>query len=129
MARGFKSGGRQKGSRNKPKELVLNSTQRAATAGNARVHAKVIPALKLTPLEMMLANMEWAWDEAAVMLKDITRDPNISGEAKLEAYKVIACNATPKRRHHMCILSSMPWRPEWSRRRQPKSRSIRCAST
>ena len=64
MAKGFKSGGRQKGSKNKAKELVASSTQRAATAGNARVHATVIPALKLTPLEMMLANMEWAWNKA-----------------------------------------------------------------
>jgi hypothetical protein len=87
MAKGFKSGGRQTGSKNKPKELMVTSIERAAVAGNARVQAKVIPTLKLTPLEMMLANMEWAWDEAAVMLKDITRDPNISGEAKLEAYK------------------------------------------
>ena len=74
MAKGFKTGGRKKGSKNKPKDLVLTSTQRAATAGNARVHAKVIPALKVTPLDVMLENMHWAWDKANYLERHIIQD-------------------------------------------------------
>ena len=83
MAKGFKSGGRQKGSKNKSKELVPASAQRAATAGNSRVHAKVIPALKLTPLEVMLANMEWALSKAIDVERLITQDPNATRQVRL----------------------------------------------
>jgi hypothetical protein len=67
MAKGFKTGGRKKGSKNKPKELTLTPSARAATAGNAKVHAKIIPALKLTPLDIMLANMNLASSEVIDM--------------------------------------------------------------
>src|SRR5262245_42337937 len=87
MAKGFKSGGRQKGSKNKPKELMATSIERAAAAGNARAHAKVLPVLKLTPLEVMLANMEWAWNEATDMQKRIAEYANCSPETKLEAFR------------------------------------------
>jgi hypothetical protein len=86
MAKGFKTGGRKKGSKNKPKELVVSSSQRAATAGNARVHANLIPTLKITPLDVMLENMNWAWDKAND-LEHIIQDSNTSLETKLDALK------------------------------------------
>jgi hypothetical protein len=86
MAKGFKTGGRKKGSKNKPRELAVSFTERAATAGNARVHAKVIPALTVTPLEIMLENMNWAWDKAND-LEHIIQDSNTSLETKLDALK------------------------------------------
>jgi hypothetical protein len=86
MAKGFKSGGRQKGSKNKANELVVTSIQRAATAGNARVHAKVLH-LKLTPLEVMLANMNWAWNQANDIQRHIIKDSNATPEIKLDAFK------------------------------------------
>ena len=123
MAKGFKSGGRQKGSKNKANELVVTSIQRAATAGNARVHAKVLH-LKLTPLEVMLANMNWAWNQANDIQRHIIKDSNATPEIKLDAFKEmlrlrVECRATPRRRRPMCIPSWMPWRRRQSRRIQP----------
>jgi hypothetical protein len=79
--------GRPPGSKTRKEILALPAPDRERVKGNARVHAQVLPKIKLMPLEVMLANMEWAWDKAARMLRDITRDPELSGEAKLEAYK------------------------------------------
>jgi hypothetical protein len=87
MAKGYKTGGRKKGSKNKPRELVVSFTERAATAGNARVHAKVIPTLKLTPLEVMLENMNWAWDKANDLERHIIDGSDAALEIKLDAFK------------------------------------------
>jgi hypothetical protein len=89
MAKGFKTGGRRKGSKNKPKELVLDPTQRAATAGNARVHTKILPALNITPLDVMLENMHWAWNEANDIERRITGDQDATPETKSEALKAV----------------------------------------
>jgi len=43
--------------------------------------------IKLAPLEVMLANMDWAWNKAADMLREIVKDPQASPEVKLEAYR------------------------------------------
>jgi hypothetical protein len=90
MAKGFKTGGRKKGSKNKPRELAVSVTERAATAGNARVHAKLIPALTVPPLEVMLENMNWAWNEANDLERGVTGDPNVAPEIRLHALKEIA---------------------------------------
>lgn len=57
-------------------ERTEQATQRLAEA-----------PIKLAPLEVMLANMDWAWNKAALMLQEIVKDPAASPEVKLEAYK------------------------------------------
>jgi hypothetical protein len=71
----------------KPKQLMLPAAQRAAIAGNARVHAKIIRALKLTPLDMMLANMNLAWREVNEMEAYIASNPDAAPAARLESFK------------------------------------------
>jgi hypothetical protein len=87
MAKGFKTGGRQKGTPNKPKELMLTPAERGAIAGNARVHAKIIPALTFTPLDMMLANMNLAWAAVNDMEAYITSHSEAPPMARLESFK------------------------------------------
>jgi hypothetical protein len=52
------------------------------------VHAKVIPALKLTPLDMMLANMQWAMNEANELERRMSE--HSVPEIALAAFKELA---------------------------------------
>jgi hypothetical protein len=63
-------------------------TERAVAAGNARAHAKIIPVLRVTPLEVMLENMQWAVTEADKLERQIVIDS--TPEIKLAALKELA---------------------------------------
>lgn len=86
MAKGYKTGGRQKGSRNKPKLVALPppDAQKRAEATVERIAAE---PPKLSPLDIMLANMDWAWSKCAPVLMELAQDKTATPEVRLEALK------------------------------------------
>lgn len=78
--------GRPKGAKSKPRVPALPPPE-AFTRAEATVERIEAEPPKLSPLDIMLANMDWAWTKVAPVLMEIAEDKNNAPEVRLNAVK------------------------------------------
>lgn len=78
--------GRPKGSKSKPKLPALPVPEAYVRAEETVARVEAEPP-KLSPLDIMLANMDWAWSKVAPVLMEIAEDKNNAPEVRMNAVK------------------------------------------
>lgn len=78
--------GRPKGAKSKPKLPALKVVEAYARAEETVARVAEEPP-KLSPLDVMLANMDWTWTKVAPVLMDIAEDKSNPPDVRLNAVK------------------------------------------